>query len=89
MAVPRSSFKAAIEQLERALSQLDKADPVITWHLADAYRSVSRFQDALASYERALELDPKAEDAEKIRAQIELLRLQLGQVRARERGSAP
>jgi tetratricopeptide (TPR) repeat protein len=85
----RASFQTAIQQLERALSQLDKADPVISWHLADAYRSVSRFQDALRSYEQALELDPKPEDAEKIRAQIELLRLQLGQVRARERGSAP
>ena len=71
------------------LGQLDKADPVITWHLADAYRSVSRFQDALQSYERALALEPKVADAEKIRAQIELLRLQLGQVRAPERGPAP
>jgi len=84
----RASFQSAIEQLERALAQLDKGDPVIIWHLGDAYRSVSRFQDALRSYEQALELGPKAADAEKIRAQIELLRLQMGQVQGRESGAA-
>jgi tetratricopeptide (TPR) repeat protein len=83
----RASFHNAIKELERALGQLDKADPVITWHLGDAYRSVSRFQDALRSYEQALALGPKESDAEKIRAQIELLRLQLGQVQSPGRGA--
>ena len=73
----RSAFDQAIEQLERALGLLEEGDPVITRHLADAYRSVSRFTDALATYRRALELDPEEDDAHEIRQQIELLEAQL------------
>ncbi len=73
----RQAFEQAIEQLERALSLLEEGDPVITRHLADAYRSVSRFTDALSTYRRALELDPEEDDAHEIRQHIELLEAQL------------
>ena len=73
----RALFREAIEQLELALAKLDRRDPIITWHLGDAYRSVSRFREALRSYQEALELGPGEEEAAKIRAQIELLELQL------------
>ena len=72
-----ASFLQAVEQLERAHSQLESPDPVIVWHLGDAYHSVARFEDALRSYEEALQLGPDEEDAEKIRVQIEELRLHL------------
>jgi tetratricopeptide (TPR) repeat protein len=76
----RSSFNAARSQLEHALSLLDKADPVITWHLGDTYRSLARYEDALATYQRALSLSPEDDDAAKIREQIESLQQQLGRV---------
>jgi len=74
----RNSFNAARSQLEHALQLLEKGDPVITWHLGDAYRSLARYDDALATYKRALSLSPEDDDAEKIRAQIESLQHQLG-----------
>jgi tetratricopeptide (TPR) repeat protein len=73
----REALTNAVLQLERSAELLEKGDPVITRHLGDAYRSVSRFSDALDSYRRALGLDPKESDAEEIRRQIELLELQL------------
>jgi tetratricopeptide (TPR) repeat protein len=82
----RSSFNAARSQLEHALSLLDKGDPVITWHLGDAYRSLARYDDALATYKRALTLSPEDDDAAKIRAQIESLQHQIG--RGEQRKSA-
>jgi tetratricopeptide (TPR) repeat protein len=50
---------------------------VITWHLGDAYRSVSRFDDAISAYRRALDLGPQESDALRIRRTIELLELEL------------
>ena len=60
--------------------QVSKGDPVITWHLGDAYRSLARYDEALATYERALTLSPEDDDAAKIREQIESLQRQLGRV---------
>ena len=74
----RASFEEAVRQLELANSLLKDGDPVITQHLGDAYRSVSRFKDALRTYRTALSFEPEPEDAEEIRRQIELLELQLG-----------
>ena len=74
----RTSFNQARSQLEHALALLDKPDPVITWHLGDAYRSLARYDDALATYKRALTLAPEDDDAAKIREQIESLQQQLG-----------
>ncbi len=73
----RAAFGQAILALEQALDLLAQADPIITWHLGDAYRSVSRFDDALETYRRALSLEPPTDDAVKIQRQIDLLELQL------------
>ncbi len=73
----KSSFNAARTQLEHALELLDKDDPIITWHLGDAYRSLARDQDALKTYERALTLEPEDADAAKIQREIELLQRKL------------
>jgi len=73
----RGSFGKAIHALEGALNLLEEADPVITRHLGDAYRSVSRFEEALTTYRKALELAPQTEDAVDIQRQIDLLELQL------------
>jgi len=84
-AAARSSFDRAIEQLELALELLEDDDPIITRHLADAYRSVSRFDEALRTYRRALDLGPDEEDAADIRRQIELLESQVDANRGRGR----
>lgn len=73
----REALSNAVLQLERSTKLLDREDPIITRHLGDAYRSMSRFPDALEAYRRALGLDPKESVAEEIRREIELLELQL------------
>jgi tetratricopeptide (TPR) repeat protein len=72
----RASFQRAVELLEQALALLEEDDPIIARHLGDAYRSVSRFDDALQSYRHALSLGPEEEDIVDIERQIELLELQ-------------
>ena len=72
----REAFSSAVRELERAVELTKPGDPVITRHLADAYRSVSRFSDAIATYRQSLELDPSEEDLLEIHRQIELLVLQ-------------
>jgi tetratricopeptide (TPR) repeat protein len=74
----KSSFNAARTQLEHALELLEKDDPVITWHLGDTYRSLARYEDALATYKRALALEPEDDDAAKIQAEIDRLQQKLG-----------
>ena len=73
----REALSNAVLQLERSTKLLDREDPIITRHLGDAYRSMSRFPDALEAYRRALGLDPKESFAEEIRREIQLLELQL------------
>ncbi len=73
----REALSNAVLQLERSTQLLERGDSVITRHLGDVYRSMSRFPDALEAYYRALGLDPKESDAEEIGRQIELLELQL------------
>ena len=74
----RRDLGAAVRELERAVELTDPDDPVITRHLADAYRSVSRLGEALAAYREALELGPEEEERADIRRQIELLEMELG-----------
>ncbi len=73
----RSDLTAAVSELERAVELTDPDDPVITRHLADAYRSVSRFDEALATYRAALALEPEEDEEADIELQIELLEMQL------------
>ncbi len=73
----RRSLRESVETLERAIELIDPDDPLITRHLADAYRAVFRLDDALAAYRRALQLGPKGEDEIDIQRQIDLIELQL------------
>ena len=74
----RTALSSALRELERSTELLDRGDPVITRHLGDAYRSMSRFPEALEAYRHALGLDPKESEAAEIQREIELLELQLG-----------
>jgi tetratricopeptide (TPR) repeat protein len=69
----QAAFSNAIRELERAQQLLDPDDATIERHLGDVYRTLSRFEEALRAYERALELEPEPDDASEIREQIEAL----------------
>ena len=75
----RGDVEAAAKSFEQALKLLEREDPIVARHLGDAYRSVSRFGDALESYRRALALGPEEEEIAEIERQIELLELQLSE----------
>ncbi|MFQ5510553.1 MAG: tetratricopeptide repeat protein [Candidatus Krumholzibacteriia bacterium] len=51
----RGDYARAIIELEKA-SSLVGDDPVILEHLGDAYRSLKRYREALAAYEKSLDL---------------------------------
>ena len=51
----RGQSEEAIEYLEPAAAALAN-DPIVQYHLASAYEAVGRSEDALAAYQRALEL---------------------------------
>ncbi len=55
----RELFKEAIEQLEKAASQLE--DPVIFDHLGDAFYKSGDNAKAVSAWKKSLELDPKQE----------------------------
>lgn len=52
-------FEESRVHLEEAINLLPD-DPVILEHLADAYRALSQWDKAAATYRRVLDLDPKA-----------------------------
>ena len=70
----RGEYERAVVELERAASLVED-DPVILEHLGDAYRSLERFRDALAAYERSRRL--QGENSE-ILDKIDAARDQLG-----------
>ena len=70
----RGEYEKAVVELERA-SRLVGDDPVVLEHLGDAYRSLERFRDALAAYERSRNL--QGENTE-ILDKIDAARDQLG-----------
>ena len=48
-------------------------DSTITEHLADGYAKLNRIEKAIDSYEKALTLDPKPDQTERLRAKIKEL----------------
>jgi tetratricopeptide (TPR) repeat protein len=70
----RGEYERAVIELEKA-SQLAQDDPVILEHLGDAYQSLKRFREALAAYQRSMDL--QGENAE-ILDKIDATRNQLG-----------
>jgi pentatricopeptide repeat protein len=49
-------------------------DSTITEHLADGYLKLSRVEKAVEFYERALRLDPKPDQKERLQKKIKELR---------------
>ena len=73
-------YDEAVDHMERAAS-LEPVDPVINDHLGDVYWAVGRRTEARFQWQRALSFDPAPEEAERIRAKLEL---GLDQVRLEE-----
>jgi tetratricopeptide (TPR) repeat protein len=63
----RGEYRAAVDQLERALSILGE-DPVIFEHLGDAYAALARYKDALTAYRQS---DRLQDGNSKLREKIE------------------
>jgi tetratricopeptide (TPR) repeat protein len=61
----RHDFGRAVSTLERAAA-LEPDEPVIAEHLGDAYLGVSRKQDAVSAYRRALEAARTSTDPESV-----------------------
>jgi tetratricopeptide (TPR) repeat protein len=57
-------YPDALRELKRAVAKA-KEDPVIFEHLGDAYAKNGLDQDALAAWEKALQLDPAADSVKK------------------------
>jgi len=56
-------------ELEKA-NQLTPDDPVITEHLADSHFKLHRIEKAIELYEKALKLDPKPDQIERLKIKI-------------------
>ena len=78
----RESLEGAIVELEHAAAL--STIPVIARHLGDAYRTVSRYDEALRSYRRALALGPNDAEQTQIRLEIEALEQRLAGSRSGE-----
>src|SRR5689334_15657886 len=75
----RGDYDAAIESFKAAIA----ADPKLPGpyrNLGLAYRAVNRCSDALPAYEKYLELKPESRFTERVRREIELCKVKLGQV---------
>ncbi len=59
-------------ELEKA-NQLTPDDPIVTEHLADSYFKLSKIQKAMDFYERALKLEPKSDQIERLKTKIQEL----------------
>ena len=60
-------------ELEKA-NQLTPDDSTITEHLADGYLKLSRIEKAVEFYERALRLEPKPDQKERLQKKIKELK---------------
>ena len=56
-------------ELEKA-NQLMPDDSVISEHLADGYSKLNQVQKALSFYEKALNLEPKPDQADRLKKKI-------------------
>src|SRR5256712_2609732 len=58
-------YLEALKELKRAVEKAKEPDPVIYDHLGDAYLKNGLEAEALAAWEKALQLDPAAEGVKK------------------------
>ena len=66
-------YKRAVTELEKA-NQLTPDDSTISEHLADSYVKLSRVEKAIEFYEKALKLDPKSDQKERLQKKIQELK---------------
>lgn len=55
----KGNFEQALNNLLTAAGTADHEDPVISEHIGDAYFKLNRLSEAVASWQKALTLDPK------------------------------
>jgi tetratricopeptide (TPR) repeat protein len=60
-------------ELEKA-NRLTPDDSTITEHLADSYLKLTQIEKAMELYERALKLDPKSDQKERLEKKIKELK---------------
>jgi tetratricopeptide (TPR) repeat protein len=70
----KGDFAAAILELRKALDQLDDSEPVIYQMLGAAYEKVNKPKDAVAAYEKYLQLAPNGSYAAAIRSILNQLK---------------
>src|ERR1041385_2088432 len=70
----KGQFAEAIAEYKRALAQLSDSEPVIYQMLGAAYEKVEKPKDAVAAYEKYLELAPNGSYAAAIRSILEQLK---------------
>src|SRR2546428_3430477 len=58
-------YGEALRELKRAVEKAKEPDPVIYDHLGDAYAKNGLTEDALAAWEKSLQLDPTADGVKK------------------------
>ncbi|MGH7301817.1 MAG: tetratricopeptide repeat protein, partial [Candidatus Rokuibacteriota bacterium] len=61
----QGKYPEALKELKRAVMKTKEPDPVIYDHLGDALAKNGLDEDALAAWERALQLDPAADGVKK------------------------
>jgi tetratricopeptide (TPR) repeat protein len=66
-------YEKAVTELEKA-NLLTPDDSTITEHLAEGYLKLSRIEKAVEFYERALKLDPKPDQKERLKNKIKELK---------------
>jgi tetratricopeptide (TPR) repeat protein len=79
-------YPEALRELERAVQKAKEPDPVIFDHLGDAYVKAGRHEDALAAWERSLQLDPTSAG---IKKKVDELRQRLGRLKGERSKATP
>lgn len=70
----KSDFAAAVAELRLALNQLSDSEPVIYQMLGAAYEKINKQKEAIAAYEKYLELAPNGSYAAAIRSILNQLK---------------
>jgi Flp pilus assembly protein TadD len=72
----KGDYEGAVEAFRKAIAQLDDTEPALYQLLGAAYEKLERWKEALAAYEKYLELAPEGTFASAIRSIIDQLRQQ-------------
>lgn len=72
----KGDYAGAVKSFSKAIEQLSDTEPVLYSLLGAAYEKLERWKDALAAYEKYLQLAPEGRNASAIRSIIDQLRVQ-------------